>query len=128
MKKVFLIIILATSLFADFKGLGQLLDKIFPLLTHKAVVKIYTLPKYYQYFYTDHFVIVKNCKKSDIIFGNIKCYNKPVFALNYDFYKKNSDVFGVFYYRKGRPQIKFKKEALIKYFKSVPNEIKGYVQ
>ena len=115
-------------LFAEIKGLGELLRHIFPLITHKKVVKVYTLPKYYKYFYSGDFVLVRDCEKSDIVFGNIKCENKPTFALSYYFYKHYKNAFGVFYYRKGRPQLKFKKKILIKFFKKVPDELKDYVE
>ena len=128
MRKLIFIFLIVTFSFSNIKGLSKLLDYIFPLVAHKSVVKIYTLPFYYQYFYNYHFIIVKDCKKSDIIFGNIKCKNKPIFTLNYDFYKKTPNAFGVFYYRKGRPQLKLKKKVLKKFFKKIPNEIKGYVQ
>jgi len=128
LKKLIFIFLIITFSFADIKGLNKLLSYVFPLITHKRVIKIYTLHPYYKYFNNYHFIFVKDCKKSDIVFGNIKCLNKPVFALSYDFYKTSPNVFGVFYYRKGRPQLKFKKKLLIKFFKNIPDAIKGYVQ
>lgn len=128
MKKFIFLILIITLSFGDIKGLGKLFNYIFPLLSDKKVIKIYTLPIYYKYFSSNHFIIVKDCNKSDIILGNIKCDNKPVFSLNYNFYRNYKNVFGVFYYRKGRPQLKFKKDDLIKFFHKIPNELKGYVE
>ena len=128
MKKFIFLILIITFSFAYIQGLGKLFNYIFPLLTNKKVIKIYTFPNYYKYFSSNHFVIVKDCNKSDIVFGNIKCYNKPVFTLNYDFYRNYKNAFGVFYYRKGRPQLKFKKYDLIKFFHKIPNKLKGYIE
>ena len=129
MKKIFLFLFISILLFSqEIKGLKELLNYIFPLIIHKKIITIYTLPKYYKYFQSSKFIITMNCKKSDIIFGDINCNNKPIFALNYDFYLKNQNVIGAFYYRKGRPQLKFKKDRFLKFFKSIPKEFKDYVE
>lgn len=114
--------------FAQIKGLGNLLNIVLPEIIHKKRIKIFTLPQYYIYFKSKKFIMVNNCNKSDMVFGNFNCANKPVFALKYDFYKKDKNAFGVFYYRKGRPQLKFKKSTLIKFFKTIPNNLKDYVE
>ncbi len=128
MKKIIFLIIFINFSFAKIEGLSELLLFLFPKITDKKIIKIYTLPKYYIYFKNPKFKLVIDCNKSDIVFGNISCLDKPVFALSYRFYKKNNHAFGVFYYRKGRPQLKLKKEILKKYFKKIPNEIKGHVE
>ena len=129
MKKILLLIVLSNFLFTqEIKGLKELVNYLFPLIMHKKYIKVYTLPKYYIYFPNSKFIIVRDCKKSDIVFGNIECKNRPVFALNYDFYISHKNVIGAFYYRKGRPQLKFKKHVYLKYFKSIPNELKDFVE
>jgi len=129
LKTIFSIFIISLFLFSEeIKGLKELVNYIFPLITHKRIVRVYTLPKYYRYFQSNKFVITTNCKKSDIIFGNINCKDKPIFALSYDFYLKYKNVIGAFYYRKGRPQLKFKKDSFLKFFKRVPKEIKDYIE
>ena len=129
MKTIVAVFVISAVLFAEeIKGLKELLNYLFPLITHKRIVKVYTLPRYYNYFQSNHFIITTNCKKSDIIFGNINCKNKPIFALSYDFYLKNQNVIGAFYYRKGRPQLKFKKSRFLRFFKEIPKEIKDYME
>lgn len=127
MKKIIIIFIVVFA-FAEIKSLNDLFSYIFPLITHKKIVKVYTLPRYYDYFKTNNFILVKDCNKSDIVVGNIQCKNKPIFALSYTFFKNNKNVFGVFYYRKGRPQLKFKQKILKKFFKTVPKELMEYVE
>lgn len=127
MKKI-IIVFLALFAFGEIEGLKPLLENVLPIITHKQKVKIFTLPKYYIYFKDKKFILVDECKNSDIVFGNFICKNKPTFALDYYFYKKYKNAIGVFYYRKGRPQLKFKKKGLIKFFKSVPESLKDFVQ
>ena len=127
MKKIILFFIVTFS-FAQIIGLSDLLSTILPKIVHKKVIKVYTIPKYYNYFKSKNFIIVKECKECDIVFGNILCDNKPVFALSYDFYKNHKNVFGVFYFRKGRPQLKFKEKALLRFFKTIPKELEEYVE
>ena len=114
--------------FGYIKGLNELLLFTLPKIIEKRRIKVFTFPKYYIYFQNKKFIIVLDCKDSDIVFGNFLCDDKPVFALDYKFYKKYPQVFGVFYYRKGRPQLKLKKEAIEKFFKKIPMELKDYVE
>ena len=100
---------------------------ILPEILQKKQIKVFTFPKYYIYFKDNKFILVKDCNQSDIVFGNFDCDDKPVFALNYKYYKNNKNVFGVFYYRKGRPQLKLKKEALERFFKKIPKDLKDFV-
>lgn len=125
--RIILVFLIAVFSFAYIEGLSDLLKVVLPKITHKKVVKVYTFPKYFRYFDKKHFILVEDCKKSDIIFGNFECDNKPIFALDYHFYKTHKNAVGVFYYRKGRPQLKLKKEALERFFKTIPKELKDYV-
>ena len=127
MKKI-IIIFLAVFAFGEIEGLKPLLENIFPLITHKHKVKIFTVPKYYNLFNSRKFIIVRECEKSDIVFGDFICDDRPTFTLNYYFYKTHKNAIGAFYYRKGRPQLKFKKEGLIRFFKSVPSSLKDFTQ
>ena len=123
-----IIVLLVVLAFGEIEGLKPLLGEVLPAITHKEKVKVFTLAKYYVYFRNKKFMVVMDCKESDIVFGNFICDDKPTFALSYDFYKKHKNVIGVFYYRKGRPQLKFKKEGLIKFFKTISKSLRNYVQ
>jgi len=80
------------------------------------------------------FAILKVCDASvNILIGNKfdnlpnSCQNKPLFATEYRTFKENRNSFGAFYWRKGRPQIKFKKSTLLRYDIHLPNSFQRYV-
>ena len=77
---------------------------------------------------TPRFEIVGQCFEADILVGSdfIDTCSKPVFATTYKMFKK-SDSIGAFYWRKGRPQLKLKEDALKKYGFKIPHELKKYV-
>jgi len=77
--------------------------------------------------------LVKDCLRADILLiydiKNIpkKCTNKPLFVTNYkDFL--NTKAIGAFYWRKGRPQLKFKIKTILKYNLNLPDALKEYAQ
>ena len=109
--------------------LGNLFTEIFTQIFNKDFIRVYTVPKYYKYFINKKFILTRSCRRADFVFGTIlRCRNKPVFTLDYKFYKKNRDVFGVFYYRKGRPQLKFKRDVLIRFFHKVPDKLEKFTE
>jgi hypothetical protein len=77
---------------------------------------------------TPRFEIVEQCFDADILVGSdfIDTCDKPVFATTYKMFKK-SDSIGAFYWRKGRPQLKLKEDALKKYGFKIPSKLKKYV-
>ncbi len=56
------------------------------------------------------------------------CQEKPVFTTNYRYYKSSPNVFGVFYWRKGRPQLKFKTKAIQIFHLNLPKYLNRYTQ
>jgi len=82
-----------------------------------------------------HFQILNICDDSITLligkkFDNLSeiCKQKPMFSTSYRSFKHNQNSFGAFYWRKGRPQIKFKKSVLEKYNLTLPNGLKRYAQ
>jgi hypothetical protein len=80
------------------------------------------------------FTIVKECDDSvNLLIGkkfqNLPaiCRDKPLFATKYRTFKEHPNSFGAFYWRKGRPQIKFKKSTLFKYGIDLPNSLQRYI-
>ena len=80
------------------------------------------------------FKIVQSCNSSVVIligknFNNLstECKNKPIFATSYRDYK-NDNSFGAFYWRKGRPQLKFKRAVLKRYNLVLPDNLQRYKQ
>lgn len=115
-------------LFAHIIGLKELVHTLFPLLVHKKIIKIYTIPSYYSLFDNNTtFVLVQKCYESDLVFGDINC-SKPTFALSYHFFISHPQAIGAFYYRKGRPQLIIKLSTYNKYFAPLDPSLKRYAQ
>ncbi len=79
------------------------------------------------------FKIVTNCNEAVVIligrnFLNIPddCKDKPIFSTSYRSFKNSKNSFGAFYWRKGRPQIKFKNKVLVRYNLTLPNFLRKY--
>ena len=123
--KKLIVLLFPLILFAQLRGVQELVDTIFPLIVQKKVIKVYTNFRYASMFNHAPFVIVP-CDEADIVFGNENNCSKPHFVLDYTIFKRNSNAFGAFYYRKGRPQLKFKKHLLLQYFGTIPEELKEY--
>lgn len=110
-----------------------LYEKIFPLIFHKKIVKIYTYKPYKKIFKNSKkIIIVNNCQKSDLYFGNLKddffCKNKPLFVTTYKDFENNDNVIGAFYWRKGRPQLRFREKAFKKFYLLFPKAFRKYAQ
>jgi hypothetical protein len=80
---------------------------------------------------SDKFVIVDDCDKAILKIGKdlkYKCKGLPWFATNYKVFKNEETVFGAFYWRKGRPQLKFNKKVLENFKLVLPQNLKKYEQ
>ena len=124
MKKLVLILVSFISLFA-FSSEVELFGNLFKVMFKKDNIKVYT--KNYQTLGVG-LKVVNSCKEADIVLGNVKCANKPRFVLDYYSFKHNKEAIGGFYWRKGRPQIKFKKNVIKKYNLFLPKSLKRYVK
>ena len=90
----------------------ELFENLFPQLFQKKEIKIYTYK--YAKFNSSVLKKVNNCQSADIVLGEIKC-DKPKFLLNYYNFKKDKKAIGAFYWRKGRPQLRLRKENILYY-------------
>jgi len=84
---------------------------------------------------SEKFEIIDKCNKNVLLlvgsnFQNLPevCQKKPLFAMSYKNYKKDENAFGAFYWRKGRPQLKFKKERIKKFHLTLPDKLKKYLR
>jgi hypothetical protein len=78
---------------------------------------------------SDKFIIVNSCDKSILKIGKDfkhKCNGVPWFATSYRVFKHENNVFGAFYWRKGRPQLKFKKDVLKNFKLELPQNLRKY--
>ena len=80
---------------------------------------------------SDKFIIENSCTNAQLIMGmikNIKCKDKPLFATDYDTYKLSPNAFGAFYWRKSRPQLKFKKQKIKEFNLNLDLSLQKYVK
>jgi hypothetical protein len=74
----------------------------------------------------------KTCENADLLIGKnfdnveVSCLSKPIFATSYKAFKGNKNAFGAFYWRKGRPQIKFDKRNIKRFNLSLPHRLKRF--
>ena len=121
--KYILIIFIGIQLFAS-NSETELFNKLFTILFQKNSVNIYT--KKYS-FLSNNLKIVNSCKKADLVLGELNC-SKPKFLLNYYHFKKNKNAIGAFYWRKGRPQLKLRKQILQKYNLFISKNFEDYLE
>ena len=106
-----------------------LISNLFFELFNKPIIKVYS-PKI-RIDNINHIKEVKCCKNADIVLGFDKNCSKPQFVLNYYIYKnykKNENIIGAFYWRKGRPQIRLRKKILLKYHLRITNDMKDFLE
>ena len=102
----------------------ELFNRLFTIFFQKNIIKIYT--KKYKTL-SKNLKIVNSCKNADLVLGNLKC-NKPRFLLDYYSFKNDKEAIGAFYWRKGRPQLRLRKEKLKKYNLYVSKNFEDYLE
>lgn len=135
MKIILLLFIVLTTLFSNENYELKLYEKVLPALFKMKLLTIYTDKKHKVIMQkSKRFTLVNHCKDAVLLFGSYfnslpqECQNKPVFYTNYRNYKKDKNGFGVFYWRKGRPQIKFKKFTLEAMHLKLPQNLQRYAE
>jgi len=123
LKKLVLIMVSYISLFA-FNSEVELFENLFGVMFKKQIIKVYT-KKYKKL--GGRLKVVSSCKEADVVLGDVECENKPHFMLDYENFKHNKNAIGGFYWRKGRPQLRLRKENLMKYKLFVSKEFREYL-
>ncbi len=114
----------------------KLYDKLLPLIFIKTPIVVFVDKDTRELLKnSDKFKIVNSCDKNTMVligknFHNLsyQCKNKPIFATSYRGFKNQKNSFGAFYWRKGRPQIRFKNDVLNRYNLNLPNSLKKYAK
>jgi hypothetical protein len=112
----------------------QLFEKVIPAIFKSNKIKIYVTADVKSILKkSSKFIIVDKCDNATVLligkkFTNlpIECQNKPLFATNYKYYKRTSQAFGAFYWRKGRPQLRFKTDTLKEFHLDLPQGLQKY--
>ena len=132
-----IVILLASSFILLFGGEYELrlYEKVLPMLYNEKTIKVF--PDYTTKSDLEKSTVlnvVDNCYEADVLIGkkfhNMRdgCEAKPIFATSYKSYKKHKSVIGAFYWRKGRPQISFRKDNIKKFNLTLPDSLKRYAQ
>lgn len=78
--------------------------------------------------------IVAECAQADVVYGSHfetlpkECILLPRFSTEYEIFHNDERVIGAFYWRKGRPQLRFSKERCERFNIFLPPELVRYVQ
>ncbi len=131
-------ILLISSLWGDNKDEELILyTEIFTSLFQKKVLLVYADEKSKIILKKSGlFKIILGCKSADFIIGKNfdkmskeeKCKEKLFFATSYIGFKNSKNCFGAFYWKKGRPQIKFRLEIIEKFNLNLPKNFRKYAE
>jgi len=137
MKKIlFIWLLLVSVLLANNNYELKIYEKVLPTIFIDTPIKVYVDKRIKELLQeSDKFEILTRCDdKVELIVGKnfknlpLECREKPLFATSYRWYKKHPNSLGAFYWRKGRPQIRFKKDTFIKYNLSLPHGLQKYAR
>lgn len=134
---ILFLIIVSTLLFSKENYELKLYEKILPsIFTKQRPIVVYAQGEVATILrQSTMFRVVQRCEDSVVVlvgrdFKDLssQCQSKPLFATSYRSFKDLSNSFGAFYWRKGRPQIKFKEDAVIRMKLKLPMSLQKYLQ
>ena len=113
-----------------------LYEKILPALFHREPVVIYAEGDLASSLRGSRKLrLEENCKEASVILTDKgtdelppACRKKPIFATSYRRYKQHTESIGAFYWRKGRPQLRFRIESLRRFGLSLPKSLEKFAQ
>jgi hypothetical protein len=114
----------------------KLYDSILPKIYTKNIISVYIQDSEIKTLLqkSRHFKITNRCENAELIIGkypdmlDYDCQNIPIFATSYRSYKNIQNAIGAFYWRKGRPQVKFNLNTIERYNLYLPQNLKKYAQ
>ena len=135
MKKIiFTLLFLSSLIYAKENPLATLYEEILTSIFHSQHIRVFADKEVKNLLKNSTSLeVVDRCDKSVTLligsFSNIvdACKDKPIFSTSYRKFKKNPNAFGVYYWRKGRPQLKFKRIALQRHSLSLPDNLQRYI-
>lgn len=135
MKKLVIVFLFITHCFSSNNNYElRLYEKIIPNLFQKDVLVYLDKNSKDTLHYSIILKSTLNCIQADVLIGKnfknlpIECQDKPVFSTNYRTFLNTKNSIGAFYWRKGRPQIKFKLDVLNRYNLKLPKSLIEFVQ
>lgn len=135
MRRVLIILFLWSNIFANESYELKLFEKILPSLFEKSELLVYADNKTERLLRGSHYLhLSKSCKNVDILVGRYfdnldkECQEKPFFTTYYREFKNNAQAVGAFYWRKGRPQLKFHRFGIEKYHLNLNKSLEKYLE
>ena len=135
MRRLLLILCCFTILFAGEDYELKLYEKVLPLLFSEDSLKVYGDSEAKEILDESKIlVLTRSCNDATLLIGKnfddleSSCKNKPIFATSYRAFTDLESSFGAFYWRKGRPQIKFNSSNIKKFNLFLPNNLQRYAQ
>ena len=130
MKKYLLLILISSYLYADNYEL-KLYEKVLSSIFSKTPIYVYSSENELSKLISSSQVlkIVNSCAKATVLIEKKftdECSEKPLFATSYKIYKNQKNAFGVFYWRKGRPQLKLNLKIMNKLNLKLPSNLSSY--
>ena len=134
-KGLVILIFLFSFLYGDDNYQLKLYEKIIPTIFQQQNLFVYTDESSKNLIQkSEIFQLSSNCRDATLLIGDdfsqldTQCLNKPVFSISYRGFKNSPNSFGAFYWRKGRPQIKFKLDIIKKFNLYLPLNMLKYAQ
>ena len=126
---------MSSVLFSNTQYELKLYETILPVLFQQKKLKVYADNKSKEVLLNSRlFSVTSHCKQAELLLGknftnlDRQCMEKPLFATDYKSFKNFENSFGAFYWRKGRPQIKFNLKLIQKFKLYLPQNMKKYAQ
>ena len=135
MKKIILTLLLFVSFLNAKENLTlKLYEKVLTSIFHAQTITVYADSETREILQqSSKFKIVDSCEKSVVVlvgkFSKLStiCKDKPLFSTDYRGFKNTPNSFGAYYWRKGRPQLKFKRKVLDKFHLYLPSTLERYI-
>lgn len=134
LKSLFLLALLCTFGFAETPE-QELIVKVFKLFTIKNTpILLYEHNPAISLQGSTFTNLSAQCSDADLVYGARfetlphACKSLPRFTTDYELFQNDDHVIGAFYWRKGRPQLRFSKERCDTFNIFLPPELVRYVQ
>lgn len=129
MKKIILLSFFIVSLYGE-SAESKIMKLIFNSIFQKESLMVFVDSEQKSTIIKDAgFIVAPSCSKADVVYASKllqACPKKPIFTDNYETFKTNDNVFGAFYWSKGRPNIMFDSHKMEDLELRLPQNLKKY--
>lgn len=132
LKYIFLALMVTTTLLAKSVEEELIVNVLKLLKVNEHVVRVYEQSPSRLLTESGFVSRVSECKDADLVYGEkfdtlpFTCKNLPRFSTEYEHFQKDERVIGAFYWRKGRPQLRFNENRCKNFNIKLPPELVQY--